>query len=431
MTRSSHAENRSIHRTLKPTSRPHLGVLVLLIGLLGAASWAPAALAQDSLEVEVLDPKGKKLEGAQVLATSAEGGAEIQGVTNKKGKYSARLAPGTWNLTISAPGFGTSKVAVTIEKGMTRSAKITMLDEATAKRQEAIDAFNAAVGMVQSGDESAALAQFTLAAQMFEAAGARGVELGEAYRLVSLLAAQGGDLDRAEVALGQYLELEPTGLPKVAPAAYEVYRARGDEAKLPAARQALRDIGAARDLASKVFNEGVAETRDGNKAGALALFREASILDPELTPSYRSVAALHFNDQEYEETLAALEGLLSRDPAHKEGLRMAFFSHFELGHTEQANDVGARWIASAPGASNEMVETARKTFEGNNPKDARRLLDVVLSADPNNALAHYTMGRVLAGSGDIPGAKKHLQRFLELSPNHPDAADARQMLEGL
>ncbi|REJ73453.1 MAG: tetratricopeptide repeat protein [Acidobacteria bacterium] len=405
--------------------RPRVGITLALalFGVLFAFSSSPAA-AQDTLEVEVVDQKGKKVAEAQIVATPSEGGEPVTGTANKKGKYTAALAPGAWDLVVTAPGFGATKAAVQIEAGMTYSGTITMVDAETARLQEARDAFNAGVARIQENDDEGALEQFEKAASIDDS-------LSEAHRLIALITSQSGDIDRAEAALERYFELQPDGMQQIAPAAYEVYRARGDAERLPAARQAVRDIGAARDLASKVFNEGVAKNREDDKQGAIALFEEAAALDPTLAAAFRSIAALHFNDQEYEQALAALDSLLGLDPEHKEGLRMAFFSHYELGDPEKATEYGRRWVAQAPGATNEVVDTAKRTFEGNNPEDARKLLEVALAFDPDHAVGHYTLGRVYAGLGDIPAAKKHLNRFLELSPNHPEAGDARSMLEGL
>jgi hypothetical protein len=41
----------------------------------------------------------------------------------------------------------------------------------------------------------------------------------------------------------------------------------------------------------------------------------------------------------------------------------------------------------------------------------------------------YVLAQILAGKKDYPGAVEHLHKYLSLSPNGPDAADAQRRLE--
>jgi Flp pilus assembly protein TadD len=54
-----------------------------------------------------------------------------------------------------------------------------------------------------------------------------------------------------------------------------------------------------------------------------------------------------------------------------------------------------------------------------------------VAADPDLAGAHDTLGLALVNQGDNAGALRHLQRFLDLEPDHSDSEAARQMVEYL
>jgi tetratricopeptide (TPR) repeat protein len=58
-------------------------------------------------------------------------------------------------------------------------------------------------------------------------------------------------------------------------------------------------------------------------------------------------------------------------------------------------------------------------------------LEHALERDPRYATAHYILGSMFASDGKRDQAKKHFQRYLELEPRGPQAAQARERLEVL
>ena len=55
----------------------------------------------------------------------------------------------------------------------------------------------------------------------------------------------------------------------------------------------------------------------------------------------------------------------------------------------------------------------------------------VLGIDSNHAPSHYYLGLILMREGAKQEAKSHFGRFLELAPDDPDAATARDALTHL
>lgn len=412
----------TITRHSSPATRYLPLVLLVLLSMLTSL---PIAAQSGRVEMQVTDPADKNVAGAKVTVTDASGTVIAEGETNKKGKLELSLKEaGTYEVTLEKDGLATRTVTVEITAGMTTAADIGLVDQAMAIKQQAIEAFNQAVADIEARNTTEALANFSKAADLDPT-------LADAHRLVAILESENGNLEPAGKALDQYLALVPTGLKNAAPAAYEIYRARGETAKLPEVRDHLRALGAHGDFAIRVYNEGVAALKEGNNAKAMELFTEATVLDPEMSTAYRSLAALHFNDKEYAKARPYLSKLLSSSPTHTEGHRLLFFSQYEMGELAEATKTATAWTKIDPEAASSILEQAELRFKGNLTDQAAALTGIVLEADPKNGPAHYSMGRILAQKGKISEAKTHLQKFLELSPNDPEAEAARQMLAGL
>ena len=403
------------------STRLQAAILALTTLLLTASALAAQG---GRVELEVSDAKGKKLGGVLITIEHAEG--TITGETTKKGRYQVNLPnPGAHKFTLVKDGLADHTFDVNVESGVTTTAGITMVDQALKNQQLSVEAFNEGVKLVQGGgDQATALANFQKAAELDP-------NQSEAFRMVALIAANLGDIDTAGKALDTYLGLDPAGLPKVAPAAYDVYRSTGMKDKLPEVRQHLVAMGANGDYAIKVFNEGVKHVKAEEHEQAIELFEEAITLDPTLAPAHRSMAALYFNDQKWDDALTHLGHLLDISPNHKEGLRLTFFANLSKGDGASARAAGEKWLAQDKGAAKQIIEQAQKLFEGNQTGDAKQYAELVVAGADDSADGHYLLGRILAAQGQAADAKSHLQKFLSLAPGHKEAEAAKQMLAGL
>jgi len=420
----------STKRSIPVTSRAGGSALALIpiLAVTGLLTLAGASPAQRPGEVEVTvsDRSGNVLADVAITVTDASGATRAEGTTNKKGKYKVTLEgpAATYDFTFEKPGMGTETMAVEVKPGMISDVTMKLMEEALQNKQRAVDTFNEGVGLLQGGDEDGALDKFEAAAEL-------DAELAEAHRLIAIIQAGRGNLEVAAPALERFLELAPGNLQVAAPAAYPVYRAQGRTEELAAVREHLRTLGIAGDFARKVYNEGVAAVREEKKVEAIALFEEAIALDPSLGAPYQSIAALHFNAQDFDAALPVLERLATVDPQNLEGHRMTFYSHLMKGNAEEAKAAGKRWLTSMPVAKGDLLKKGEEMFEAGQTAQARIVAQTLVEADDSHGPAHYLLGRVHAGAGQIAEAKQHLQRFLELAPDHPEAEAARQMLAGL
>jgi Flp pilus assembly protein TadD len=78
-----------------------------------------------------------------------------------------------------------------------------------------------------------------------------------------------------------------------------------------------------------------------------------------------------------------------------------------------------------------MLSHSRQSFENNRFDTARTLLEVIVEVRPDLAEAHYLLGLCCNSLGDADCSRSAFQTFLDLAPDHADAATARAMLEYL
>ena len=181
--------------------------------------------------------------------------------------------------------------------------------------------------------------------------------------------------------------------------------------------------------AVKVFNEGAELARQGDSKAAREKFEAAVELDPELSPALTALAAMESADGRHAEALALADRAIALDPGDANALNVRYQALTSLGRAEEA----AAALAALQQASPEtravvLYNEAADAFNAGDVEAARAKAQAAIEADDNHARAHYLLGLTLFSTGDSAGAKSHLQRFLDLAPDDPDAATAREML---
>jgi tetratricopeptide (TPR) repeat protein len=399
---------------------PVLGVLLLAL--------ASSAMAQDSLFTgKVVDPNGKPVEGAKVTLTKADDPkVTVSAVTDKKGEYKLQIGTvGDYKLRAEKEGFGPGERPAKVALGMTYAgADLQLGSAAVAQQNEAVDAFNAGVKDLQAGKPEAAIENFKKAA-------AANPKLAQAH--YAMAAAYHGlkKWPEAIAELEKYQQMNPSDVrPDLYQLAFEAYFEAGQDDKAKAALSKLTDPKQRAELAPRVYNSGVAKNKEGDLDGAIERFTLAAELDPTMEQAHQNVAAILFNKQQYKEALPHLDALLKAKPDSVEGLRMRFFSYRALNDDRMKSALQA-YLAKAPQAGEEVAKIAGDDFDGGNTALATKTLEALLEVNPNIAVAHYHLGRALASAHANATAKEHLQKFIQMAPNHPDAKVAKEMLASL
>jgi hypothetical protein len=110
-----------VRSPMKASSLPPLSLRIFFLAIFFLIARHPAfaqGAATGDLHVSVIDPKGSVVANATVIVRDEAKGLERAGASDGQGGYSVRqLAPGSYNVTMDAPGFGKAEatgVSVTV-----------------------------------------------------------------------------------------------------------------------------------------------------------------------------------------------------------------------------------------------------------------------------------------------------------------------------
>jgi tetratricopeptide (TPR) repeat protein len=203
---------------------------------------------------------------------------------------------------------------------------------------------------------------------------------------------------------------------------------------LPKDAPASKDAPGA-DQAILAYNEGVAALHAGDLAGAAAKLAKAAELDPKLAEAQAALAQVDLDLKRYGDSLAASDRLLALKPGDPDGLRTRYDALKLAGDNDKAREALDALAAADP----KSPETAVRFFnEGAERARAGKLDEAaaffervvaIAPADPKFAKAHYVLGLTDAkDDAKKDQAREQLQTFLQMAPNDPDAATAKDML---
>jgi tetratricopeptide (TPR) repeat protein len=406
--------------------------LVLIVAVPGMAS----AMRKGRLVGRVVDPAGAPIEGVTVTATSAEvdGFNEVR-TTDRKGAFIVdfEVIDVTYHYRFEKAGYqsfdaeqhwsleGTDRRDFVMHPG--EAPTVDGLAP-TSSSEPAILAYNAGVAAFEARDYAAAQAKFEAAVQ-------HDPELRPAWTGLSVVHLGQGHYQEAIEAAEKAMALGATDEATLR-CRWEAYRQLGDEAKTAAALADLERYGRLTEEAKKVYNEGVALVKAGDHDGAFAKFQEAIGIDPSLKEALLGVATEGLKIKRYQEALAAAKAILRDDPGNEQALRARYNASLGLG--DQAELVPALMgLATIEPvvARDSLLHLAYDAYDANDMVRAKELFGKVLEVDPNQPQSHYVLALIAVNDGATEEAKAHLERYLELAPNDPEAATARDLLNYL
>lgn len=184
--------------------------------------------------------------------------------------------------------------------------------------------------------------------------------------------------------------------------------------------------------AVEAYNNGVNAARAGNLGAAVGQFRQAVELAPESAAAHLALAELLLRQGDEAAAAEVADTAVELAPDSPRALKARFEAYAALGEKEKAAEARAAYEAVVPQAVNErLLEEARAAYNKGELERAEERVTELLERQPENPQAHYLFGLCRIYQGDAAGARPHLERFLELAPDSPDAATARDLLAGL
>jgi len=414
--------------------RPHQPSTAILAALLFTSMLAAPAEARKNereteLRGEVSGPEGEPVGGAIVTLepATAEPGDELYDTdTDRKGEFELEMgdAAGTFILRITSPDYAPFEGEISLQGGEIQQVQIKLLGAEAGKKREAVLAYNRGVQAFEAKDLETAAASFAEATTLDPG-------LAPPYLGLAEVLAQGGDYEKAAAAIEKFLELAPDD-PQGLRLAYYVYRGLGDPEKLALMLEAIKNTPYAKSLAVDAYNQGAMGTQAQDYDRAASSFENALELDPSLAQAYEGLSLARYHLRQYPEALRAVEKLLELQPESVAGRRLRFLIYENLDLGEKTDEALEAYLEVDPDAGIKiLMERAELAFRTGELARSKSMLLEVLESKPDLPRAHYQLGLVYSSEGDNAKAKEHLERFLELAPDDPEAPSARDILQYL
>lgn len=410
--------------------------LLLSLILAAAAAGSVSAQAFGRLVLIVENPDGDRLEGVKVTAVCAEiPSFHDEQVTDQKGRANFSFADATqvYTFRFEAEGYQSLEAQLKPPLRTSKRQTITLMPTAapptaaapTEEQQRGLTraqrTFNEGVKAWQDGDPAAAEAKLREALEMDG-------KLAVAYSALASIYLEREDYEKALEAAQGYLELEPDN-PRGLRLLYQAHLGLGHEKEAEAALEALSSLGQEGDAAALIYNEGVAALKAGDKATAKQRFAQAVEAQPDLAPAWNALAILQFNDGEYAAAAAAAERFLALEAGDLQAMRIRYDAYRLLGDTARAEEAFADLAGSDPKVVGQwFFDAGVELFDSGDPQAAAGQFEQALRLDPDNPDAHFRLALCYVNVDEPAKAREHFTRFLELAPEHPEAATAQQML---
>jgi len=220
---------------------------------------------------------------------------------------------------------------------------------------------------------------------------------------------QNGDLDEAATKLGQLRKAAPDN-PEVMYAAYRTYSDLSGESMLALSLAAPDSAQMHQVLAHE-------EERQGNTNGAIAQFRKAIAINPQLPGVHFELAELlHTSQNEAVKKEAEQEyrAALTENPQDEKALSRLAEINAVRGNLQQSYDEYTKAVELQPADADAKLGLAKTLIEMNQTDKALALLEDTIKLEPTNATAHYRLATLYRNMGRTDDAKREVEVYKKL-----------------
>jgi Tfp pilus assembly protein PilF len=410
-------------------------VCVLLVALLASLSVQMVMAATGGrVKGSVTDENGLPVADVKITLTSEATNFLDTTTTDKKGKFAYYFVDATepYNLRFEKEGHQTTDVPLRPQVGGNLRLSVEVpTDMSSSKGGELVsqpvlsagaEAFNLGVNAARAGDLEAAEEKFSEAIR-------KEPDLVAPYAALASLHQESGENDKA-VEFAEMALARESDNARALMVLYDVYSALGEKERAETYLERVRDAGGGMEAAIRVYNVGAQSYRAGDIDTATMRFREALQIEPVFAAPHAALATIYLSKGENQNALDEANAALAEEPDNKGALRTKFNAEHALGDETAAAQTLARMAESdSAGTADAFFTRGSQAFEAGQIEVAMEALIQAVELDPTHASAHYTLGLCYINSGDAAKAKNHLQIFLDLDPEHPEAPNAREMLK--
>jgi len=189
----------------------------------------------------------------------------------------------------------------------------------------------------------------------------------------------------------------------------------GSIVTVPGARLAdPKDRAASLPLFSRVAVQGPRALRERDYAAAIGLVDAALAVEPNYLDGYLIKAEALRKLERFAEAVGVLEAALGLNPDNVTTLHELAECHRALGGGRTTLDLVERIHAIAPGYPGAYLTAADVHREAGRPEEAIAALEALLLEQPENARAHYEIGRIRLERGELALAESGIRRAVGL-----------------
>lgn len=215
-----------------------------------------------------------------------------------------------------------------------------------------------------------------------------------------------GDLDSAAAIVASMLKTDPTNV-NLLYTAYRLHSDLADQAMLTLALVAPNSARMHQVMAHEL-------ARHDEKAAAIANYKEAIKLDPQLPGLHFELGEMYYNssdpalqaqaENQYKQALAIT-------PTEEKAASRLGEIAAKRGDTQQAMAYFSRALQLQPNDAETDIDLAKVMLSLNRPQEAETLLQKAIQIDPTDYIAHYRLSTLYRQQGHMEESKKELAEY--------------------
>lgn len=189
----------------------------------------------------------------------------------------------------------------------------------------------------------------------------------------------------------------------------------------------------------KAFEEGVAASRAGNFDESIAAFERALAVNPKCPDCFYNIGYAYSQKKDYAKAEESYKKAIEVKPEYPEaynGLANIYNAQRKFDEAAAASAKAAELSGGAPGAlgggnADALYNQGVILWNAGKIPEAKKQFEAAIAANPSHAESHYQLGMALVNEGNLNGAADEFSKYLELSPNGPNAAQAKALVAQL